>query len=72
MTPLVREEQRRYVETKKVKVPTHRFAEMKKIGHCIEFLQSDAANYMIGATLGADGRGHGVSRNKVMCTLDPF
>jgi NAD(P)-dependent dehydrogenase (short-subunit alcohol dehydrogenase family) len=53
-------------------VPTHRFAEMEKIGHCIEFLQSDAANYMIGATLGADGRGHGVSRNKVMCTLDPF
>lgn len=42
-------------EAEEKKVPVHRYSEMEEIGDCITFLHSDAASYMIGATLVADG-----------------
>lgn len=37
------------------KVPLQRFSNMEEIGDCIAFLHSDAASYVVGATLVADG-----------------
>jgi NAD(P)-dependent dehydrogenase (short-subunit alcohol dehydrogenase family) len=57
MTPLVQKHmgQGDMMETERKKVPVHRYSEMEEIGDCIAFLHSDAASYMIGATLVADG-----------------
>ncbi|KAE8833152.1 hypothetical protein P3342_006363 [Pyrenophora teres f. teres] len=57
MTPLVEKtmSQGNMIETERLKVPVHRYSEMEEIGDCIAFLHSDAASYMIGATLVADG-----------------
>ena len=57
MTPLVKEHmsQGDMMETERKKVPVHRYSEMEEIGDCIAFLHSQAASYMIGATLVADG-----------------
>lgn len=57
MTPLVQEHMAKddMIETERMKVPVHRYSEMEEIGDCIAFLHSDAASYMIGATLVADG-----------------
>jgi NAD(P)-dependent dehydrogenase (short-subunit alcohol dehydrogenase family) len=56
MTPLVKEHmgQGDMMETERKKVPVYRYSEMEEIGDCIAFLHSDAASYMIGATLVAD------------------
>jgi NAD(P)-dependent dehydrogenase (short-subunit alcohol dehydrogenase family) len=43
------------METERKKVPVHRYSEMEEIGDCIAFLHSNAASYMVGATLVADG-----------------
>mgnify|MGYP003624102637 CR=1 FL=1 len=57
MTPLVQETMGKgdMMETERKKVPVHRYSEMEEIGDCIAFLHSDAASYMVGATLVADG-----------------
>lgn len=57
LTPLVQKSmsQGDMIETERMKVPIHRYSEMEEIGDCIAFLHSDAASYMIGATLVADG-----------------
>lgn len=57
MTPLVKETMGKgdMIETERKKVPLHRYSEMEEIGDCIAFLHSDAASYMVGATLVADG-----------------
>jgi NAD(P)-dependent dehydrogenase (short-subunit alcohol dehydrogenase family) len=57
MTPLVKEIMSKgdLMETERKKVPLHRYAEMEEIGDCIAFLHSDAASYMVGANLVADG-----------------
>jgi NAD(P)-dependent dehydrogenase (short-subunit alcohol dehydrogenase family) len=57
MTPLVEEIMSKgdMMETERKKVPLHRYAEMEEIGDCIAFLHSDAASYMVGANLVADG-----------------
>ncbi|KAF1935727.1 oxidoreductase ucpA [Clathrospora elynae] len=57
MTPLVQEHMGKgeMIETERLKVPVHRYSEMEEIGDCIAFLHSDAASYMVGATLVADG-----------------
>lgn len=57
MTPLVKDTMNKgdMMETERKKVPVHRYSEMEEIGDCIAFLHSDAASYMIGATLVADG-----------------
>ncbi|KAH7066155.1 hypothetical protein BKA63DRAFT_453792 [Paraphoma chrysanthemicola] len=57
MTPLVQETMSKgdMMETERKKVPVHRYSEMEEIGDCIAFLHSDAASYMVGATLVADG-----------------
>jgi NAD(P)-dependent dehydrogenase (short-subunit alcohol dehydrogenase family) len=57
MSPLVQKcmSQGDMIEAERKKVPVHRYAEMEEIGDSIAFLHSDAASYMIGATLVADG-----------------
>ncbi|KNG44075.1 oxidoreductase ucpa [Stemphylium lycopersici] len=57
LTPLIQEHMSKgdMVETERMKVPVQRYSEMEEIGDCIAFLHSDAASYMIGATLVADG-----------------
>ncbi|RMZ73043.1 3-oxoacyl-[acyl-carrier- ] reductase [Pyrenophora seminiperda CCB06] len=57
MTPLVKATMSKdnMMETERLKVPIHRYSGMEEIGDCIAFLHSDAASYMIGATLVADG-----------------
>jgi NAD(P)-dependent dehydrogenase (short-subunit alcohol dehydrogenase family) len=57
MTPLVQQTmgQGDMMETERKKVPVHRYSEMEEIGDCIAFLHTDAASYMVGATLVADG-----------------
>lgn len=57
MTPLVQETMGKgdMMETERKKVPVHRYSEMEEIGDCIAFLHSNAASYMVGATLVADG-----------------
>jgi NAD(P)-dependent dehydrogenase (short-subunit alcohol dehydrogenase family) len=57
LTPLIRETmgEGNMMETERMKVPVHRYSEMEEIGDCIAFLHSDAASYMVGATLVADG-----------------
>jgi NAD(P)-dependent dehydrogenase (short-subunit alcohol dehydrogenase family) len=57
MTPLVKEIMSKgdMMETERKKVPLHRYAEMEEIGDCIVFLHSDAASYIVGANLVADG-----------------
>lgn len=57
MTPLVQQTmgQGDMMETERKKVPVHRYSEMEEIGDCITFLHTDAASYMVGATLVADG-----------------
>ncbi|CAO2649897.1 Nn.00g011890.m01.CDS01 [Neocucurbitaria sp. VM-36] len=56
LTPLVKETMTgETMEVEKMKVPLHRYSEMEEIGDCIAFLHSDAASYMVGATLVADG-----------------
>jgi NAD(P)-dependent dehydrogenase (short-subunit alcohol dehydrogenase family) len=57
MTPLVQQHmsQGDMMETERKKVPVHRYSEMEEIGDCIAFLHTDAASYMVGATLVADG-----------------
>lgn len=57
MTPLVQKHmsQGDMMETERLKVPVHRYSEMEEIGDCIAFLHSEAASYMVGSTLVADG-----------------
>lgn len=57
MTPLVKEHMGKgdVMEAERLKVPLQRYAEMEEIGDCIAFLHSDAASYMVGTTLVADG-----------------
>ncbi|KAJ4364080.1 hypothetical protein N0V83_009535 [Neocucurbitaria cava] len=56
LTPLVKETMAgEQMEAERVKVPIHRYSEIEEIGDCIAFLHSDAASYMVGATLVADG-----------------
>lgn len=57
LTPLVQETMGKgdMMETERMKVPVHRYSEMEEIGDCIAFLHSEAASYMVGATLVADG-----------------
>lgn len=57
MTPLVKDTMSKddMIETERKKVPVHRYSEMEEIGDCIAFLHSDAASYMVGANLVADG-----------------
>jgi NAD(P)-dependent dehydrogenase (short-subunit alcohol dehydrogenase family) len=57
MTPLVRQtmSQGDMMETERKKVPVNRYSEMEEIGDCIAFLHTDAASYIVGATLVADG-----------------
>ncbi|KAF1846267.1 oxidoreductase ucpA [Cucurbitaria berberidis CBS 394.84] len=57
LTPLVQQTmgQGDMMEVERKKVPVHRYSEMEEIGDCIAFLHSDAASYMVGATLVADG-----------------
>jgi NAD(P)-dependent dehydrogenase (short-subunit alcohol dehydrogenase family) len=57
LTPLVQETIGKgdMMETERLKVPVHRYSEMEEIGDCIAFLHSDAASYMVGATLVVDG-----------------
>ncbi|KAF1916608.1 hypothetical protein BDU57DRAFT_556798 [Ampelomyces quisqualis] len=57
MTPLVQKTMatRDMMETERKKVPLHRYSDMEEIADCIAFLHSDAASYMVGATLVADG-----------------
>ena len=57
LTPLVQEiiGKDNIIETERKKVPLHRYAEMEEIADCIAFLHSDAASYMVGANLVADG-----------------
>lgn len=57
LTPLVQATmgQGDMMEVERKKVPVHRYSEMEEIGDCIAFLHSDAASYMVGATLVADG-----------------
>ncbi|KAH3920555.1 hypothetical protein HBH56_006050 [Parastagonospora nodorum] len=57
MTPLVQQTmgQGDMMETERKKVPVHRYSEMEEIGDCVAFLHTDAASYMVGATLVADG-----------------
>jgi NAD(P)-dependent dehydrogenase (short-subunit alcohol dehydrogenase family) len=57
MTPLVQQtmSQGDMMEAERKKVPVHRYSEMEEIGDCIAFLHTDAASYMVGATLVADG-----------------
>lgn len=57
LTPLVQETMGKgdMMETERIKVPVHRYSEMEEIGDCIAFLHSDAASYMVGATLVVDG-----------------
>jgi NAD(P)-dependent dehydrogenase (short-subunit alcohol dehydrogenase family) len=42
------------IETEKMKMPIHRYAEMEEISGSIAFLHSDAASYVVGAILVAD------------------
>jgi NAD(P)-dependent dehydrogenase (short-subunit alcohol dehydrogenase family) len=57
MTPLVHKlmSKGNMIEIERKKVPVHRYSEMEEIADCIAFLHSDAASYMIGANLVADG-----------------
>jgi NAD(P)-dependent dehydrogenase (short-subunit alcohol dehydrogenase family) len=57
MTPLVQEIMSKgdTIETERKKVPLHRYSEMEEVADCIAFLHSEAASYMIGANLIADG-----------------
>ncbi|EUC50684.1 hypothetical protein COCMIDRAFT_21986 [Bipolaris oryzae ATCC 44560] len=57
LTPLVRETMSKgdMIEQERLKVPIRRYSEMEEIGDCVAFLHSDAASYMIGANLVADG-----------------
>jgi NAD(P)-dependent dehydrogenase (short-subunit alcohol dehydrogenase family) len=57
LTPLVQETMSKghIMETERKKVPLHRYSEMEEIADCIAFMHSDAASYMIGAVLVADG-----------------
>lgn len=57
MTPLVKQHMSHgdIMETERLKVPVHRYSEMEEIGDCIAFLHTDAASYMVGSTLVADG-----------------
>jgi NAD(P)-dependent dehydrogenase (short-subunit alcohol dehydrogenase family) len=57
LTPLVKDTMGKgdMMETERKKVPVHRYSEMEEIGDCIAFMHSDAASYMVGATLVADG-----------------
>jgi NAD(P)-dependent dehydrogenase (short-subunit alcohol dehydrogenase family) len=56
LTPLIREtmSKDKIIETKKMKMPIHRYAEIKEISGSIAFLHSDAASYVVGANLVAD------------------
>lgn len=55
-TPLVQQTMKEdMMEAERKKVPVHRYSEMEEIGDCIAFLHTDAASYMVGATLVADG-----------------
>jgi NAD(P)-dependent dehydrogenase (short-subunit alcohol dehydrogenase family) len=57
MTPLVMEHMSKgdMMEVERMKVPVQRYSDMEEIGDCIAFLHSNAASYMVGATLVADG-----------------
>jgi NAD(P)-dependent dehydrogenase (short-subunit alcohol dehydrogenase family) len=57
LTPLVEATMSKgdLMEKERMKVPIHRYSEMEEIGDCIAFLHSNAASYMIGANLVADG-----------------
>jgi NAD(P)-dependent dehydrogenase (short-subunit alcohol dehydrogenase family) len=57
MTPLVVKHmsQGDMMESERKKVPVHRYSDMEEIGDCIAFLHTDAASYMVGSTLVADG-----------------
>lgn len=57
MTPLVQATmgQGDMIDVERKKVPLHRYSEMEEIGDCIAFLHSNAASYLVGSTLVADG-----------------
>lgn len=57
LTPLVQKVmgEADMMERERVKVPIYRYSEIEEIGDCISFLHSDAASYIIGATLVVDG-----------------
>ncbi|USP76268.1 uncharacterized protein yc1106_03542 [Curvularia clavata] len=57
LTPLVAETMSEgdMMEKERMKIPVHRYSEMEEIADCIAFLHSNAASYMIGANLVADG-----------------
>lgn len=57
LTPLVAKTmaEGNMIETERMKVPIHRYSEMEEIADCIAFLHTNAASYIIGSNLVADG-----------------
>ncbi|KAF2822566.1 NAD(P)-binding protein [Ophiobolus disseminans] len=57
LTPLVQQSMSKgdMMEEERKKVPVHRYSEIEEIGDCIAFLHTDAASYIVGSTLVADG-----------------
>ena len=43
------------MDDERKKVPVQRLATMEEIGDCVAFLHSEAASYVVGAALIADG-----------------